>query len=94
MILIEVTPVEISQRIVEKTTVPVIGCGAGPACHGQIVVTQDLLGLTGWQPGFARPISRLGDQIVAAATQWAGMVHASELGEHPYKMSDGEADKL
>ena len=94
MILIEATPVEISQRIVEKTTVPVIGCGAGPACHGQIVVTQDLLGLTDWQPGFARPITRLGDQLVDAATRWAGMVHASELGEHPYSMSDGEAEKL
>ena len=94
MLLIEATPVEVSQRIVEKTSVPVIGCGAGPACHGQIVVTQDLLGLTDWQPGFAQPIAAMGEHLVAMARQWAGMVHASELGEHPYKMSDGEANKL
>ncbi len=90
MLLIEATPAEVSQHIVQKTSVPVIGCGAGPACHGQIVVTQDLLGLTDWQPSFARPISRLGEELVAAARRWANMVHASELGEHPYRMLDGE----
>ncbi len=94
MVLIEATPVEVSQEIVEKTSVPVISCGAGPACHGQIVVTQDLLGLTDWQPGFAQPIADMGEHLVAMGRRWAGMVHASELGEHPYKMSDGEANKL
>jgi 3-methyl-2-oxobutanoate hydroxymethyltransferase len=94
MLLIEAAPNEVSQRIVEKTTVPVIGCGAGPACHGQIVVLQDLLGLSEWQPGFAKPIAQLGEQIVAAAARWKRMVHASELGEHPYRMSEGELDKL
>ena len=90
MLLIEATPAEVSQHIVQKTSVPVIGCGAGPACHGQIVVTQDLLGLSDWQPSFAQPIARFGEELVAAATRWAHMVHASELGEHPYRMSDGE----
>ncbi|MHC4080790.1 MAG: 3-methyl-2-oxobutanoate hydroxymethyltransferase [Planctomycetota bacterium] len=94
MLLIEAAPNEVSQRVVEKTTVPVIGCGAGPACHGQIVVLQDLLGLTDWQPSFAKPITQLGDQVIAAATRWKRMVQTSELGEHPYKMSEGELDKL
>jgi 3-methyl-2-oxobutanoate hydroxymethyltransferase len=94
MILIEATPAEVSQRIVEKATVPVIGCGAGPACHGQIVVLQDLLGLSDWQPSFARPIAQLGEQVAEAARRWVGMVQSSQLGEHPYRMSDGEAHKL
>jgi 3-methyl-2-oxobutanoate hydroxymethyltransferase len=94
MLLIEAAPNEVSQRIVEKTTVPVIGCGAGTACHGQIVVLQDLLGLSDWQPGFAQPITQLGEQLVAAAARWKRMVQASELGEHPYRMSEGELDKL
>jgi 3-methyl-2-oxobutanoate hydroxymethyltransferase len=94
MLLIEAVPNEVSQRVVEKTTVPVIGCGAGPACHGQIVVLQDLLGLTDWQPSFAKPITRLGEQVIAAAARWKHMVRTSELGEHPYKMTAGELDKL
>jgi 3-methyl-2-oxobutanoate hydroxymethyltransferase len=94
MILIEATPAEVAQRIVERASVPVIGCGAGPACHGQIVVLQDLLGLSEWQPGFAQPVSHLGEPIMAAARRWTAMVRAGDLGEHPYTMSDGEAGKL
>jgi 3-methyl-2-oxobutanoate hydroxymethyltransferase len=94
MLLVEAAPNEVSQRIVEKTSVPVIGCGAGPACHGQIVVLQDLLGLTEWQPSFARPITALGDQLTEAAGRWIGMVRTSELGEHPYRMKAGEASRL
>jgi 3-methyl-2-oxobutanoate hydroxymethyltransferase len=94
MLLIEAAPNEVSQRVVEKTSVPVIGCGAGPACHGQIVVLHDLLGLTDWQPSFAKPITQLGEQVIAAATRWKCMVRDSELGEHPYRMPQGELDKL
>jgi 3-methyl-2-oxobutanoate hydroxymethyltransferase len=94
MLLIEAVPNEVSQRVVAKTTVPVIGCGAGPSCHGQIVVLHDLLGLTDWQPGFARPIAQMGEQVIAAASRWNRMVRESELGEHPYRMSEGELDKL
>ena len=90
MILIEATPNEVSQLIVEKTSLPVIGCGAGPACHGQIVVLQDLLGLSAWQPSFASPITAMGDTLVRAAEEWKEMVRTSKLGEHPYRMRDGE----
>ncbi len=94
MLLIEAAPNEVSQRIVEKTSVPVIGCGAGPACHGQIVVLQDLLGLSDWQPLFARPIVDLGAQVASAAGRWRRMVHASDLGEHPYTMPEDERNQL
>ena len=94
MLLIEAAPNEVSQRIVEKTSIPVIGCGAGTACHGQIVVLHDLLGLTDWQPSFAKPITRLGEPLVAAVTRWIEMVRESDLGEHPYRMSPDEVKKL
>ena len=94
MILIEACPDEVSQRIVEKTTVPVIGCGAGPSCHGQIVVLQDLLGLSDWQPGFAQPVTHLAEPLMQAAQRWIEMVRGSDLGEHPYRMDEGELSKL
>jgi 3-methyl-2-oxobutanoate hydroxymethyltransferase len=91
MILIEAVPNEVSQRIVEATGIPVIGCGAGPACHGQIVVLQDLLGLTSWQPAFASPLAEMGEALVDTATRWKDRVRRRDLGEHPYRMLDGEA---
>ena len=73
MLLVEAVPQEVSARIVEAVglvsrgraddTVPVIGCGAGPACHGHVVVLHDLLGLTSWQPPFAKPMADLGSHV-------------------------------
>lgn len=88
MLLIEATPAEVAEQVVERTNVPVIGCGAGPACHGQIVVTQDILGLTDWQPAFARPVTDLGSAMQAGAIRWKSNVAAADLGEHPYHMID------
>jgi len=89
MLLIEACPNEVSERIVAKTRIPLIGCGGGPACHGQIVVLHDILGLSSWQPAFAQPVANLGEPLVAAARTWIANVRTGELGAHPYRMSDG-----
>ena len=90
MLLIEAVPSEVTEAIVECTSIPVIGCGAGTACHGQVVVTQDLMGLTSWQPAFASPLVDMGAEFVALGQQWIDRVKAGNLGEHPYKMAPGE----
>lgn len=94
MLLIEAAPNEVSERIVQKTNIPVIGCGAGPACHGQVVVLHDMLGLTDWQPAFAKPLVEMGNKTAEAARQWIDKVRRSDLGEHPYRMKDGDAGKF
>lgn len=90
MILLEAVPNEVATAVVQATTVPVIGCGAGTACHGQIVVTQDLLGLTDWQPAFAQPIATLGTSLMEAATTWRRKVSEGDLGTHPYQMKNAQ----
>lgn len=90
MLLIEAAPQEVSAVVVEQVRIPVIGCGAGPACHGQVVVTHDLLGLTAWQPVFAKPLVDMGRHLTAMAEAWRERVRTGALGEHPYVMSDAE----
>lgn len=87
MLLVEATPEEVSEAIVAAVEIPVIGCGAGPACHGQVIVLHDLLGLTDWQPRFAQPVTNLGEQLRDAAKTWIDRVACNNLGEHPYKMA-------
>ncbi len=94
MLLIEACPNEVSQRVVESTSIPLIGCGGGPACHGQIVVLQDILGLTHWQPPFAQPVAHLSVSLMLAAQKWVHNVRTSNLGEHPYAMSPEERRKF
>ncbi len=50
LLLLEAVPNEASQAVLAAVSVPVIGCGAGPACDGHVVVTHDLLGLGGMRP--------------------------------------------
>lgn len=46
MILLECVPNNLAQSILEATTIPVVGIGAGPHLTGQVLVMHDLLGIT------------------------------------------------
>ena len=94
MILVEACPAEVAAMVVERSTVPVIGCGAGPACHGQVVVLHDLVGLSAWQPSFARPAAAIGDALEQAARAWRDRVRRGDLGEHPYRIPADELARL
>ena len=48
-----VTP-DIAQEITSRVSCPTIGIGASPNCDGQILVTEDMLGLFEWAPKFVR----------------------------------------
>lgn len=86
MLLVEAVPPQVTEEIMRRTTAPLIGIGAGPACHGQILVLQDLLGMTTWQPGFASPLAHLGDEIEAAAREWVHRVAGRKASEHRFEM--------
>lgn len=88
MLLLEAVPAEVSQVVVEAVEVPVIGCGAGPACHGHVVVLHDLLGLTDWQPPFAEPRAALGEAMQGAAAAWVELLRTGAYlkDDHPYRM--------
>ncbi|MAY73972.1 MAG: 3-methyl-2-oxobutanoate hydroxymethyltransferase [Phycisphaerae bacterium] len=94
MLLIEAVPAEVAQAVVESVGVPVIGIGAGPACHGQILVVNDLLGLTDSPPRFAAPVASLGAAIQEAGRAWVRNVAASDIGGSGYSMPELELKRL
>lgn len=79
MLLIEAVPHEVAERVVSGSAVPVIGIGAGPAPHGQILVLHDLLGLSDWQPPFATKLASVGEQIRDAAEGWVNLVAGRQV---------------
>lgn len=80
MLLIEAVPDSVTADVLKATTVPLIGIGAGPAPHGQVLVLQDLLGLTDRPPPFAKPIAQLGTTIQSAAESFVRMVANRQIG--------------
>jgi 3-methyl-2-oxobutanoate hydroxymethyltransferase len=89
MLLIEASTAEAADRIVRSVNIPVIGCGAGPSPHGHVIILQDLLGMTDWQPAFAPPVTDLGRQIADHTRKWVQLVESGNYlaDGGPYRMS-------
>lgn len=84
-LLVEAVPDAVGRRIVEVAVrretgkrVPVIGCGGGPGCDGHVVVLQDLLRLSDWQPPFVAPTAELGKAYQDAAAAWVRLVQTGD----------------
>lgn len=76
-IVIEGTVEPVARTITERVPVPTIGIGASPACDGQILVTDDVLGVfTEFTPRFVKRYAELAPLIAAAAEAYAADVRA------------------
>ena len=74
-VVLEAVPRDLAARITRELRIPTIGIGAGPDCDGQILVVNDLLGLTFAQtPKFARQYANLGETISNALRDYCADV--------------------
>ena len=89
MLLVEAVPDQATDRILQSTSAPLIGIGAGTACHGQVLVVHDLLGLTDHPPRFAAAVATVGDAIKTAGEEWVRRVAARQIGGVRYEMKPG-----
>lgn len=78
----------LADQITSKLSIPTIGIGASANCDGQILVTDDLLGLIASPPSFVRRYAELGDQVAAAVAAYALDVKARRFPapEHTYRV--------
>ena len=96
-LLIEGTAAEVAEIITKSCELPVIGCGSGPGCDGQILIAPDILGLTqGPCPKFTKNYSSLADDIIAAFNNYSKEITSGIFPdkEHSYHMKAGEIEKL
>ena len=95
-ILLEAVPPEVAQAVVDAISLPVIGCGAGPACHGHVVVTHDTLNLTPRPPRFAPQVADLATPMIHAFEAYVREVQsgAYPAPEHGYAMPQEEKAKF
>lgn len=88
-LVIEGTMESLARRITGEVTVPTIGIGGSPACDGQVLVTDDMLGLFGaFQPKFVKRYADLGATVGEAASAYADEVRARSFPgpEHCFGM--------
>jgi len=76
-IVLECTAAEIADRVTAELSIPTIGIGAGAGCDGQVLVLNDLLGLTpGHVPRHVKAAADLKGEIARAVTQYRDEVRA------------------
>lgn len=88
-LVVEGTAEAVARQVTQQLEIPTIGIGASPDCDGQILVSEDLLGLTGAQaPSFARRYADL-----AAAVQEAAAAFAADVRERRFPDAGGTAGR-
>ena len=87
-IVLEVVPHELASELTREIPVPVIGIGAGPGTDAQVIVWQDLLGLTsGKQAKFVKHYASLREIMIAGTRSWASDVASGSYPDldHSYE---------
>jgi 3-methyl-2-oxobutanoate hydroxymethyltransferase len=86
--VIEAVAEPLAREITANVEIPTIGIGASPACDGQILVLEDMLGLSPRVPKFVKRYGELGPGIEAAIKSYAADVRKRAFPgpEHTYGM--------
>ncbi|MDH5393895.1 MAG: 3-methyl-2-oxobutanoate hydroxymethyltransferase [Gammaproteobacteria bacterium] len=85
VLLLECVPAELATKITKAVSIPVIGIGAGAGVDGQILVLQDILGITpGRAPKFSKDFMAGADSIQAAIQHYIAAVKAKSFPQQEH----------
>lgn len=79
LLVLESIPSVLAEEVTQRLAIPTIGIGAGPYCNGQVLVLQDLLGLTERPPRFARDFMAGAGSIRAAVEAYVVAVRTGRF---------------
>lgn len=87
-VVLEAIAEPLGARISQSIPIPTIGIGASPACDGQVLVLEDMLGLSPRAPKFVKRFGDIGPSIEKAVASYAAEVRARVFPapEHTYGM--------
>ncbi|MFH1260173.1 MAG: 3-methyl-2-oxobutanoate hydroxymethyltransferase, partial [Elusimicrobiota bacterium] len=96
-IVLECVPDKVAELITKQLKIPTIGIGAGVKCDGQVLVTQDMLGLfERFKPKFVKQYLNLNNLISAAIREYKREVEERQFPtpDHSFTIKQEELDKL
>jgi 3-methyl-2-oxobutanoate hydroxymethyltransferase len=87
-VVLEAIAEPLAAQITREIAIPTIGIGASPACDGQVLVLEDMLGLSPWTPKFVKRYTTLAPAIEAAVAGYAAEVKSRRFPgpEHVYQL--------
>jgi 3-methyl-2-oxobutanoate hydroxymethyltransferase len=89
-VVLEKVPDSLARSITAEIPIPTIGIGASPACDGQILVVDDMLGMfTAFRPKFVKRYAELGQEADKAIAAYAEEVRARRFPDESHVFADG-----
>lgn len=91
MVVLECVPPKLAELITKKTKMITIGIGACAGCDGQVLVYQDMLGMSGdFVPKFVKKFADIGEQMKSAVSEYDREVKSGAFPseEHTYPKTD------
>lgn len=90
-LVLECVPMQLANLITKKLDIPTIGIGSGAGCDGQVLVAQDMLGMTqGSSPKFVKCFAPVGELIKKAASDYIQEVENGTYPSEQYSFSIGD----
>ena len=83
-VVLECVPTALAARVTEALSIPTIGIGAGPVCDAQVLVWQDMAGLSARSPKFAKRYADVAATLRDAATEFASDVATGAFPTEQY----------
>ena len=97
MVVLEGIPATLAAEITKRISIPTMGIGAGVGCDMQVLVAQDMLGMTEWVPKFVKKYADLRTVILDAYNEYVKEVNQkvfpSELYQYNAKIDGLETLK-
>ncbi|WGS52762.1 3-methyl-2-oxobutanoate hydroxymethyltransferase [Paraburkholderia sp. D15] len=91
-VVVEGTAEALAKRITDVLRVPTIGIGASPACDGQVLVTEDMLGaFSAYTPRFVKQYANVNTIVEQAIGQYASEVRGGAFPEPKHCFAYGKA---
>lgn len=93
-VVLELLPAESAKYITSNLRIPTIGIGAGAACSGQIVVTDDIMGkFTDFAPKFVKKFANLHDIVLEGVRKYSKEVKDEEFPSKKESFELAESEK-
>ena len=96
--LVEGVPSAVGKAITERSGIPILGIGAGPFVHGQLLIYPDMVGMyDNFTPKFVKKYANVGEVLTSAFAEYAQEVRSGQFpidGPHTYGMKEEEVQEL
>jgi len=97
-ILVEGVPSAVGKAITERAGIPILGIGAGPYTHGQLLIYADMVGFyDNFTPKFVKKYANVAEVLTNAFKEYAQEVREGNFPvdpDHTYKMKDEEVKEF